>query len=108
MTFLFQNLHEVGARTFWIHNSGPIGCLPVAMPVHNNATNHTPEAGYLDQNGCVNYENDMAREFNKKLKNMVVKLRAKFLDASLIYVDMFSTKYELISNANKEGNLSHH
>jgi len=74
------------------------------MPVHNNATNHTQEAGYLDQNGCINYQNDMAREFNKKLKNFVLKLRAKFLDASFIYVDMFSAKYELISNANKEGN----
>jgi len=79
----------------------------VAMPVHN-AFNNTPEAGYLDQNGCVNYQNDMAREFNEKLKNIVVKLRAKFQDASLIYVDMFSIKYELISNANKEGNLSHY
>ncbi|TKY63186.1 GDSL esterase/lipase [Spatholobus suberectus] len=97
-----QNLHGLGARTFWIHNTGPIGCLPVAMPIHN-AKNHTPEAGYLDQNGCVNYQNDMAREFNKELKNIVVKLRAQFPNASLIYVDMFSAKYELISNTNKEG-----
>lgn len=99
----FQTLLGLGARTFWIHNTGPIGCLPVAMPVHN-AMNTTPGAGYLDQNGCINYQNDMAREFNKKLKNTVVKLRVQFPDASLIYVDMFSAKYELISNANKEGN----
>ncbi|KAG4938449.1 hypothetical protein AAZX31_16G064100 [Glycine max] len=97
-----QTLLGLGARTFWIHNTGPIGCLPVAMPVHN-AMNTTPGAGYLDQNGCINYQNDMAREFNKKLKNTVVKLRVQFPDASLIYVDMFSAKYELISNANKEG-----
>ncbi|XP_061351608.1 GDSL esterase/lipase At5g14450-like [Gastrolobium bilobum] len=97
-----QNLYGLGARTFWIHNTGPIGCLPVAMPMHN-ANNYTPVAGYLDQNGCVNYQNDMAKEFNKELKNIVVKLRAMFPDASLTYVDMFSAKYELISNANKEG-----
>ncbi|KAK7395818.1 hypothetical protein VNO78_16389 [Psophocarpus tetragonolobus] len=97
-----QYLHELGARTFWIHNTGPIGCLPVAMPVHN-AKNQSLVAGYLDLNGCVNYQNDMAREFNKKLKNTVVKLRSHYPDASLIYVDMFSAKYELISNANKEG-----
>ncbi|KAJ1422408.1 SGNH hydrolase superfamily [Sesbania bispinosa] len=98
-----QGLYGIGARTFWIHNTGPIGCLPVAMPIHNIAYNNTPVAGYLDQNGCVNFANDMAKEFNKKLKDTVVKLRAQFPDASLVYVDMFSAKYELISNAKKEG-----
>ncbi|KAL2320186.1 hypothetical protein Fmac_029155 [Flemingia macrophylla] len=98
-----RNLHGLGGRIFWIHNTGPIGCLPVAMPIHNAKTNVTPVAGYLDQNGCVNYQNDMAKEFNKKLKNIVVKLRAEFPDSSLIYVDMFSAKYEIISKANKEG-----
>ncbi|XP_027347243.1 GDSL esterase/lipase At5g14450-like [Abrus precatorius] len=95
-----QSLYGLGGRTFWIHNTGPIGCLPVAMPMHNakNQTNVT-----LDQNGCVNYQNDMAKEFNKKLMKIVVKLRAQLPDASIIYVDMFSAKYELISNANKEG-----
>ncbi|XP_057437380.1 GDSL esterase/lipase At5g14450-like [Lotus japonicus] len=97
-----KNLYNQGARTFWIHNTGPIGCLPVAMPIHN-ANNHIPVAGYLDQNGCVKVQNDMAKEFNKKLKDIVVKLRTLFPDASFIYVDMFSAKYELISNAKKEG-----
>lgn len=77
------------------------------MPIHN-ANNHTHEAGYLDQNGCVKYQNDMAKEFNRKLKDVVVKLRVMFPDASLTYVDMFSAKYELISNANKEGTLLCH
>ncbi|CAJ2669668.1 unnamed protein product [Trifolium pratense] len=98
-----QSLHFYGARTFWIHNTGPIGCLPVAMPIHNAQNNQTQVAGYLDQNGCVNYQNDLAKEFNKKLKDKVVKLREQFLDTSFIYVDMFSAKYELISNANKSG-----
>ncbi|KAK7293493.1 hypothetical protein RJT34_16359 [Clitoria ternatea] len=98
-----QNVYELGGRTLWIHNTGPIGCLPVAMPAHN-ANKQTPvAAGYLDQNGCVQYQNDMAKDFNKKLKKLVVKLRAQFPEASIIYVDMFSAKYELISNANKEG-----
>lgn len=72
------------------------------MPMHN-AKNHISEAGYLDKNGCVNYQNDMAKDFNEKLKDVVVKLRTMFPDASFTYVDMFSAKYELISNANKQG-----
>jgi len=74
----------------------------VAMPIHN-AYNYTPVDGYLDQNGCVVYQNDMAKEFNTKLNDTVVKLRALYLDASFVYVDIFSAKYELISNAKKEG-----
>ncbi|KAK7293492.1 hypothetical protein RJT34_16358 [Clitoria ternatea] len=95
-------LYSEGARTFWIHNTGPIGCLPVAMPIHY-ASNYTPAAGYLDEYGCVVFQNHMAKEFNRKLNDTVIKLRAMFHDASFIYVDMYSAKYELISNANKQG-----
>lgn len=71
----------------------------------HNANNQSQVVDYLDQNGCVKFQNEMAIEFNKKLKNIVVKLSALFPDATLTYVDMFSAKYELISNAKKEGNL---
>lgn len=63
------------------------------MPVHNAINNFTQAPGYVDQNGCVNYQNDMAKEFNTKLKMEVDKLRVQFRDASFIYVDMFSAKY---------------
>ncbi|XP_058739424.1 GDSL esterase/lipase At5g14450-like [Vicia villosa] len=98
-----QNVYSYGARTFWIHNTGPIGCLPVSMPIHNANHNITFLPGYLDQNGCVNYQNDLAKDFNKKLKDKVVELRTLLPNASLTYVDMYSAKYELISNAKKSG-----
>ena len=69
---------------------------------------HKQEAGYFDQNGCVNHQNDMAKEFNEKLMNTVVNLRSQLTDASLTYVDLFSAKYYLISNAKKEGNQNFH
>ncbi|XP_057720175.1 GDSL esterase/lipase At5g14450-like [Arachis stenosperma] len=119
-------LYEQGARAFWIHNTGPIGCLPLSMPKHNANNNtavqtfnsfwHIKEntvenqkendvavSGSLDENGCVIYANDIAKDFNSKLKNGVLKLRAQYPDASFTYVDMFSAKYELISNSKREG-----
>ncbi|CAL0313895.1 unnamed protein product [Lupinus luteus] len=62
---------------------------------------------YLHQNGCVKYQNEMAKIFNKKLNNLVIQLRAKFHDAPLTYVDMFSAKYHLTSHA-KKGDLLRH
>lgn len=90
--------YQQGARTFWIHNTGPIGCLPVSLMWVRN-----PPPGYLDQYGCIKAQNDMAIEFNKQLKNGVIKLRAELVHASLTYVDVYAAKYGLISNAKKQG-----
>ncbi|KAL2246890.1 UNVERIFIED_CONTAM: GDSL esterase/lipase [Sesamum indicum] len=91
-------LYERGARTFWVHNTGPIGCLPVAI-----AKVKDPAPGYLDENGCVKSQNDIALQFNEELKDEIVKLRAELSDAAIVYVDMYAAKYELITNAKNQG-----
>lgn len=45
-------------------------------------------------------------EFNKQLKEAVVKLRADLPEAALTYVDIYAAKYALISDAKKQGD--HH
>ncbi|KAK8619078.1 hypothetical protein V6N13_133045 [Hibiscus sabdariffa] len=92
-----QDLYEHGARTFWIHNTGPIGCLPVSLHYHDIR----PEE--LDEQGCLKAQNAYCMEFNKKLKDRVTKLRAELPHAALTYVDIYAAKYELIGNAKKEG-----
>ncbi|KAA8530175.1 hypothetical protein F0562_004884 [Nyssa sinensis] len=93
-----QQLYKKGARAFWIHNTGPIGCLPVTtVNIHN------PTPGYLDEHGCVKGQNDIAIEFNRQLKGRVTKLRAELPQAALTYVDIYSAKYGLISNAKNQG-----
>ncbi|XP_057983014.1 GDSL esterase/lipase At5g14450 [Malania oleifera] len=93
-----ENLYQQGARTFWIQNTGPIGCLPASVMYITN-----PPPGFLDQNGCVKGQNDMAAEFNRQLKDKVIKLRTQLPQAAITYVDVFSAKYGLISNAKREG-----
>ncbi|KAL8043782.1 hypothetical protein ABFX02_08G007300 [Erythranthe guttata] len=93
-----QNLYNRGARNFWVHNTGPIGCLPVATVKVQN-----PVPGYLDKHGCVKSQNDVALEFNKQLKDEIVNLRSQLSEAVIIYVDMYSAKYGLITDAKNQG-----
>ncbi|KAH7570373.1 hypothetical protein JRO89_XS05G0094400 [Xanthoceras sorbifolium] len=95
-----EKLYQEGARTFWIHNTGPIGCLPFF------SVEYPPQAGNADQNGCIKSYNEVAQEFNKQLKDTVSLLRTQFDDAVLIYVDIYSAKYTLISEAKKLGFVS--
>ncbi|KAF3976405.1 hypothetical protein CMV_000378 [Castanea mollissima] len=89
-------LYKEGARVFWVHNTGPIGCLPYSVIYQS-------KSGNLDQIGCVKPQNEVAQEFNRQLKDMVFQLRAQLPNAAFTYVDVYSAKYALISNAKNEG-----
>ncbi|KAK4775145.1 hypothetical protein SAY86_010080 [Trapa natans] len=84
-------------RAFWIHNTGPIGCLPIT---HRWVVD--PVDGYLDEVGCVKDQNRMASEFNRQLEDKVLLLRDELAGAALTYVDVYLAKYELISGAKEQ------
>ncbi|KAK9272722.1 hypothetical protein L1049_003099 [Liquidambar formosana] len=88
-----EQLYNEGGRAFWVHNTGPIGCLPL------NAIPYKLRNGTLDQSGCVKSMNEMTQEFNWQLKDRVTQLRTQLSLAAFTYVDVYSAKYELISNA---------
>ncbi|KAL5759961.1 hypothetical protein ACOSQ2_018799 [Xanthoceras sorbifolium] len=92
-----EKLYQEGAKMFWIHNTGPIGCLPFLV------IEYPPQPSNADQNGCIKSYNEVAQEFNKQLKDRVSQLRTQFHEAMLIYVDIYSAKYTLISEAKKQG-----
>ncbi|XP_054788570.1 esterase-like [Prosopis cineraria] len=89
-----KNIYNLGARYFWIHNTGPIGCLPYTL---------VRISGQRDESGCVKPYNELAQYFNYKLKEAVVQLRKDLPHAVITYVDIYSAKYSLISNAKKYG-----
>ncbi|TXG54646.1 hypothetical protein EZV62_019902 [Acer yangbiense] len=93
-----QQLYKEGARFFWIHNTGPIGCLP------NRVLYFQPKPSDLDQNGCMKSHNEVAQEFNKQLKDRIMsQLRVQLPQAAFTYVDVYAVKYALISNAKNQG-----
>ncbi|MCL7032593.1 hypothetical protein MKW94_013643 [Papaver nudicaule] len=77
-----QQLYSEGARVFWVHNTGPIG--------------------YLDKNGCVVRLNEIAEEFNRRLKSNLTQLKANLTSAAFTYVDAYTAKYTLINNAESQ------
>ncbi|XP_019183496.1 PREDICTED: GDSL esterase/lipase At5g14450-like [Ipomoea nil] len=93
---LYQ-LYGEGARNFWIHNTGPIGCLPISVAY--NKDNHNN----VDKNGCAATHNRVAQEFNRQLKARVLQLRAQLQQAVFTVVDMYSAKYAVVSNAGSHG-----
>jgi hemoglobin-like flavoprotein len=66
---------------------------------------YAPKPENRDQSGCVKSHNEVAKEFNRQLQERVSQLRAQLPDAILTYVDIFSAKYSLISQAKKLGKL---
>ena len=92
-----QNVYGLGGRYFWIHNTGPIGCLPYAMV-------HRPDLAVVkDGSGCSVAYTEVAQLFNQRLKEPVGHLRKTHADAAFTYVDVYSAKYKLISDAKKLG-----
>ncbi|KAK9146767.1 hypothetical protein Sjap_006670 [Stephania japonica] len=87
-----KRLYDQGARRFWIHNTSPIGCLP------KNIARYGQDSSRLDELGCVSSHNRAAKLFNLQLHALCKKLQNQFTDANVSYVDIFSIKFNLISN----------
>ena len=57
----------------------------------------------MDRSGCGTPFNEVAQYFNRGLKKVVFQLRRKLPLAAITYVDVYSVKYKLISQARKHG-----
>ncbi|KAE9601255.1 hypothetical protein Lal_00023777 [Lupinus albus] len=91
------NAYREGGRSFWIHNTGPLGCLPYML-------DGFPElAAQADMFGCSKPLNEMSQYYNLKLKETITRMRKEMPKATFIYVDMYKVKYTLITHAHEYG-----
>lgn len=95
---LLQKLYtNFGARTFWVHNTGPIGCLPYVL------TYHPVSKHQRDSAGCSKPHNAVSKYFNLNLKQAIKQLRKDLPLAAITLVDIYSAKYSLYKEPIKYG-----
>lgn len=59
----------------------------------------------LDENGCVATINNVCKKFNALLSEACDELRLNLKKSTIIFVDMFAIKYDLVANHTKYGKL---
>lgn len=87
----------MGGRTFWIHNTGPIGCLPYLLTMAPVGKDQ------MDSIGCAIPYNELAKYFNSRLKEAIDQLRKDLPLAAITHVDIYSAKYSLLKEPEKYG-----
>ncbi|KAI9400278.1 hypothetical protein POPTR_002G216000v4 [Populus trichocarpa] len=92
-----KRLYTAGARNFWVHNTGPLGCLPRIIATFGK------NPSKLDQPVCVDSHNRAANVFNSQLLDLCTKFQGQFPDANVTYVDIFSIKMKLIADFSQYG-----
>ncbi|KAK9063477.1 hypothetical protein SSX86_017347 [Deinandra increscens subsp. villosa] len=94
-TTTIKNVYALGGRSFWIHNTGPVGCLPYILD--------TLEITKVDKYGCAAPFNEVSKHYNQKLKKAIFQIRKDLPLAAITYVDIYSAKYSLIAQSEKLG-----
>ncbi|KAJ6338636.1 hypothetical protein OIU76_008160 [Salix suchowensis] len=87
INYAMQNIYQHGGRNFWIHNTGPLGCLPQKLATFDK------KGSDFDQHGCLKALNDAAKQFNDQLRLLCEELRSELKNSTIVYVDMFSIKF---------------
>ncbi|KAK4435168.1 GDSL esterase/lipase [Sesamum alatum] len=88
-------IYLLGARNLWVHNTGPVGCLPRELAVRSNG-----DLCSYDEHGCLKSLKEGAKLYNRELEALCVELRSQMENATIVYVDMYSIKYDLIQIPN--------
>ncbi|CAI0391982.1 unnamed protein product [Linum tenue] len=92
-----KRLYDEGARNFWIHNTGPLGCLA------QNVAKFGTDPSKLDELGCVAGHNQAAKLFNLQLHALTKKLQSQYADSNITHVDIYTIKSNLIANYSRYG-----
>ncbi|XP_057460433.1 GDSL esterase/lipase At4g26790 [Actinidia eriantha] len=91
-TDFITGLYQLGARKISLGGLPPMGCLPL-----ERTTN------LLFGSRCVEEYNDVARDFNEKLRGLVEKLNKEFAEINLVFSNPYDILSEIIEHPHSFG-----
>lgn len=89
-----KKLYNLGARKISVTGIAPMGCLPVERTT-DFMTNH--------DYGCNEEYNNVALEFNDKMKSLLSKLNKELPGFRIVFADGYNILLELIREPSKFG-----
>ncbi|GMH06434.1 hypothetical protein Nepgr_008274 [Nepenthes gracilis] len=85
-------LYQLDGRKFVVGNVGPIGCIPYQKTINQ-----------LNEDECVELPNNMARQYNAKLKDLLTQLNENLPGSTFVYANVYDLTMELITNYKQYG-----
>nr|KAJ0221083.1 hypothetical protein LSAT_V11C200081570 [Lactuca sativa] len=85
-------LYQLDARKFILGNVGPIGCIPYQRTINQ-----------LKEDECVALPNQLALQYNSKLKDLIAQLNDNLPGATFVHANVYDLVMELITNYAKYG-----
>ncbi|KAL7231888.1 hypothetical protein ACSBR2_010005 [Camellia fascicularis] len=85
-------LYQLDARRFIVANVGPIGCIPYQKTINQ-----------LSEDECVALPNQMALQYNSRLKDLVTELNQNLPGAKFVLANVYDLVMELVTNYAKYG-----
>lgn len=88
-----QELYGLGGRRIGVIGMPNIGCVPSQRTIRGGI-----------QRGCSDLENQAATLFNSKLVSQIEAFQHQFLEAKLVYLDIYNPLMDITQNPTKYGN----
>lgn len=85
-------IYRLGARRVTFAGLSAIGCVPLERTLN-----------LLRGGGCIEEYNQVARDYNVKVKAMIARLRAELPGFKLAYINVYDNMINLINNPSKLG-----
>ncbi|KAL3645359.1 hypothetical protein CASFOL_010539 [Castilleja foliolosa] len=92
-----SDIYDLGGRKIVVFSVEPVGCSPAQLAAKRK------QKEILDKNNCIKSLNDAAIKFNAGLKDLCKGLQSQMKDATIVFVDVYSIKNDLIANYKSYG-----
>ncbi|XP_020974958.1 GDSL esterase/lipase At1g28580 [Arachis ipaensis] len=93
-----NKLIHLGARTMIVPGNFPIGCNVIYLRIFN-----TTNMKEYDEAGCLKRLNELAQDYNKKLRVEINRLQRLYPNTNIIYADYYHASLQLYQSPTQFG-----